>query len=70
MRGHLQRPYRPLQVIGVLAAVLPVATTSFQSIPAAERAERAGQRSLAAFGERLNANPIDPPFQYSTGERS
>jgi hypothetical protein len=58
MRGRLRRPYRPIQVIGVLASVLSVATMSNFST------ERAGIRPIAnnhnagALGERLNANTI------------
>jgi hypothetical protein len=58
MRGRLRRPYPPIQVIGVLAAVLPVASMSNSPT------ERAGMRPIAnihivgALGERLNANTI------------
>jgi hypothetical protein len=58
MRGRLRRPYRPIQVIGVLASVLSIATMSNFST------ERAGMRPIAkthnvgALGERLNANTI------------
>jgi TRAP transporter TAXI family solute receptor len=61
MEGGLRRPYRPLQVIGVLAAVLSTALISLQFTPPDERA---GARpipdkpSLGALGERLNANTI------------
>jgi TRAP transporter TAXI family solute receptor len=60
MRGGLRRPHRPLQVIGVLAAVLLTAAVSLQFSPA----ERAGTRpipdkpNLGALGERLNTNTI------------
>jgi hypothetical protein len=70
MRGRLRRPYRPIQVIGVLASVLSIATMS--NFPT----ERAGMRPMAnnhnvgALGERLNANTItivssDPNDIYS-----
>ena len=70
MRGRLRRPYRPIQVIGVLASVLSIATMS--NFPT----ERAGMRPIAnnhnvgALGERLNANTItivssDPNDIYS-----
>jgi hypothetical protein len=58
MRGRLRRPWRPIQVIGVLASALSVATMS--NFPT----ERAGIRPIAnnhnagALGERLNANTI------------
>jgi hypothetical protein len=58
MRGRLRRPYRLSQVIGVLAAVLPI--VSMSNSPT----ERAGVRPIAknhnvgALGERLNANTI------------
>jgi hypothetical protein len=58
MWGRLRRPYPPIQVIGVLAAVLPVASMSNSPT------ERAGMRPIAtnhnvgALGERLNANTI------------
>jgi hypothetical protein len=61
MEGGLRRPYRPLQVIGVLAAVLATALISLQFTPPDERA---GARpipdkpNLGALGERLNANTI------------
>jgi hypothetical protein len=57
----LRRPHRPLQVIGVLAAVLATALISLQFTPPDERA---GARlipdkpTLGALGERLNANTI------------
>jgi len=60
MRGRLRRPYRPLQVIGVLAAVLPIATISLQ-LPSP--AERAGTQpitkkpTLGEMGERLSHPP-------------
>ena len=40
VRGRLRRPCRPLQVIGVLAVVLPIARKSLQFSPSAERAGR------------------------------
>jgi hypothetical protein len=61
MEGGLRRPYRPLQVIGVLAAVLATALISLQFT---SPDERAGARpvpdkpNLGALGERLNANTI------------
>jgi hypothetical protein len=57
----LRRPYRPLQVIGVLAAVLSTALISLQFTPPAERAGAQpipDKPSLGALGERLNANTI------------
>ena len=59
MRGRLRRPYRPLQVIGVLAAVLPIARKSLQFSRSAERAGKLpipAQFKLAKSGERLHAN--------------
>ena len=59
MRGRLRRPYRPLQVIGVLAAVLPIARKSLQFSRSAERAGRLpipAQINRAKPGERLHAN--------------
>jgi len=61
MEGGLRRPYRPIQVIGVLAAVLSTALVSLQFTPPDERA---GARpipdkpNLGSLGERLNANTI------------
>jgi hypothetical protein len=55
----LRRPYRPLQVIGVLAAVLPIARKSLQFSRSAERAGRLpipAQINRAKPGERLHAN--------------
>jgi len=48
MWGRLRRPCRPFQVIGVLAAVLPVATNSWQFY----LAERAGTRSTTDKSDR------------------
>ena len=59
VRGRLQRPYRPLQVVGVLAAVLPVAGKSLRFSRSAERAGRLpipAQINVAKSGERLHAN--------------
>jgi hypothetical protein len=61
MEGGLRRPYRPFQVIGVLAAVLSTALISLQFTTPDERA---GARpipekdNLGSRGERLNANTI------------
>jgi len=60
MGGGPRRPLRPVQVICVLAAVLPTAANSQQFGPIG----RAGSRPvpaktyLVALGERLNANTI------------
>jgi len=57
---HLRRPYWPLQVIGVLAAVLPIARKSVQFSRSAECAGKLlpipAQINLARSGERLHAN--------------
>jgi len=61
MKGGLRRPYRPLQVIGVLATVLATALISLQFTPPDERAGAwpiPDKPNLGAFGERLNANTI------------
>lgn len=61
MEGGLRRPYRPLQVIGVLAAVLATALISLQFTPPDERAGAwpiPDKPNLGTFGERLNANTI------------
>ena len=57
MRGRLRRPCRPLQVIGVLAVVLPIARKSLQFSPSAERAVGCQYRlrPIAKSGERLHA---------------
>jgi hypothetical protein len=55
-----RRPYRPLQVIGVLAAVPPIARKSRQLSRFAERAGKLpipAQSNLAKSGERLHAKP-------------
>jgi uncharacterized protein len=56
----LRRPYRPLQVMGVLAAVLATALISLQFTPPDERAgwPIPDKPNLGALGERLNANTI------------
>src|ERR1700751_541133 len=67
VRGRLQRPYRPLQVIGVLAAVLPIARKSLRFSRSAECAGKLpipAQVNLATSGERLHANPV--PAQWAT----
>jgi hypothetical protein len=59
VRGRLRRPYRPLQVNGVLAAVLPNARESLLSNGSIERAGRLpipANIELAEPGERLHAN--------------
>jgi hypothetical protein len=61
MEGGLRRPYRPTQVMGVLAAVLSTALISLQFTPPDERAGARpipDKASLGALGERLNANTI------------
>ena len=63
MRGRLRRPCRPLQVIGVLATVLPIARKSRQFSCSAERAGKVpipAQINLARSGERLHANMVRP----------
>jgi hypothetical protein len=57
----LRRPYRPLQVIGVLAAILPIARKSLHFNPSAERAGRLpipAKTNLAKSGERLHAKMV------------
>ena len=60
MRGGTRRPYRPSQVICVLAAIFLAAVLSVQF----GFAERAGPRpvpdkpNLGSLGERLNANTV------------
>ena len=60
VRGRLRRPCRPLQVIGVLAVVLPIARKSVQFSRSAECAGKLlpapAQINLARSGERLHAN--------------
>jgi hypothetical protein len=59
VRGRLRRPYRPLQVNGVLAAVLPNARKSLMFNVSIERAGRLpipAKIELAESGERLHAN--------------
>ena len=61
VKGRLRRPYRPLQVIGVLAEVLPIARKSFQFSPSAERAGRLpipAKTNLAKSDERLHAKMV------------
>jgi len=63
VRGRLRRPCRPLQVIGVLATVLPIARKSRQFSCSAERAGKvpmSAQINLARSGERLHANTVRP----------
>ena len=63
VRGRLRRPCRPLQVIGVLATVLPIARKSRQFSCSAERAGKVlipAQINLAKSGERLHANTVRP----------
>ena len=59
VRGRLQRPYRPFQVNGVLAAVLPNARKCLPFNVSIERAGRLpipAKIELAEPGERLHAN--------------
>ena len=61
MEGGLRRPYRPLRVIGVLAAVPATALISLQFAPPDERAGAwpiPDKPNLGALGERLNASTI------------
>jgi hypothetical protein len=59
MRGRLRRPDRPLQVIGVLAAVLPIAAISLPFTFATDRTlQRSNALSIADLGGRLNASTI------------
>jgi hypothetical protein len=66
VRGRLRRPYRPLQVIGVFAAVLPIARKSVQFSRSAECAGKLlpiqAQINLARSGERLHANTAPIPW--------
>jgi hypothetical protein len=57
--GRLRRPCRPFQVIGVLAAVQPVATNSLQLCPTERAATRpiTENSNLGKLGERLDSNP-------------
>ena len=61
MEGGLRRPYQPLRVVGVLAAVLSTSLIFLQFTPLDERA---GARpipdkpNLGTLDERLNANTI------------
>jgi len=65
MEGGLRRPYRPRQVLGVVATVLPTALISLQCT---SPEERAGARpipdkpNLGSRGERLNANAVATVF--------
>jgi uncharacterized protein len=61
MEGGVRRPYRPIQVIGVLAAVPSTALISLQFTPPDERASARpipDKPNLGSLGERLNANTI------------
>ena len=58
MRGRLPRPYRPIQVIGVLASVLPIATMSNFPTECAGMRPIANNHNVGALGGRLNANTI------------
>jgi hypothetical protein len=58
MRGRLRRPYRPNQVIGVLASVLSIATMSNFSTARAGKRPMANSHKVGALGGRLNANAI------------
>jgi hypothetical protein len=58
MRGRLRRPYPPIQVIGVLAAVLPVASMSNSPTERAGVRPIANNHNVGVLGERLNANTI------------
>jgi hypothetical protein len=61
MMGRLRRPHRPLQVIGVLAAVLSIAAVFLLFPYSSVRADArpiSTDRNLGEFGERLNAYAI------------
>jgi hypothetical protein len=58
MRGRLRRPYPPIQVIGVLAAVLPVASMSNSPTERAGVRPIANNHNVGVLGERLNAKTI------------
>jgi hypothetical protein len=58
MRGRLWRPYPPIQVIRVLAAVLPVASMSNSPTERAGMRPIANNHNVGALGGRLNANTI------------
>ena len=73
VRGLLRRPCRPLQVIGVLATVLPIARKSRQFSCSAERAGKVpipAQINLAKSGERLHANTVRPMGRSSATQSS
>jgi hypothetical protein len=60
----LRRPFRPLQIMSVLAAVLPIVRKSLRCSRSAERAGRlpiSAKINLAKSGERLHANPGPNP---------
>jgi hypothetical protein len=68
----LRRPYRPFQVIGVLAAVLPIARKSRQFSHSAECAGKLptpAQVNLAKSGERLHANTTPIPWAASSASQ-
>ena len=72
VRGRLWRPYRPFQVIGVLAAVLPIARKSQQFSRSAECAGKLptpAQVNLAKSGERLHANTAPIPWAASNASQ-
>ena len=72
VRGRLWRPYRPFQVIGVLAAVLPIARKSQQFSRSAECAGKLptpAQVNLAKSGERLHANTAPIPWAASNARQ-
>jgi hypothetical protein len=61
MRERLQRPDRPLQVIGVLATVQSIAASSLLFSYSSERADTRSipnNPDLGELGERLNARKI------------
>ena len=58
MEGGSRRPYRPLQVVGVLAAVLSTALISLQFTPPDERAGVRPIPDIGTLGERLNPSTI------------
>src|SRR5262249_24144811 len=70
--GRLRRPYRPLQVISVLATVLPIARKSPLFSPSIERAGKLpipAKIDLAEPGERLHANRPECRGPLSAGHR-
>ena len=58
MEGGSRRPYRPLQVVGVLAAVLSTALISLQFTSPDERAGGRPIPDIGTLGERLNPSTI------------